>query len=259
MSTIRATVWNENVHERTEPHIMPFYPHGIHGAVAAALTDQLGDSVEVTTATLDQPDAGLPEELLARTDVLFWWGHLAHDDVPDSVVDRVQRHVLGGMGLSYCTPGTSPASSLGSWARVAHWHGATTAIARSSGRLRRAIHLPRASLIRWCLNTTRRIASSSTCRNPTKRSSSVRSPAARCSARGSPTGEGVVESSTSVRETRNIPSISNRARAECSPTPQGGQPAMLHISRRWFPIRRRNPSSLQPRSDSGKHSRQRPL
>ena len=99
MSTIRATVWNENVHERTEPHIMPFYPHGIHGAVAAALTDQLGDSVEVTTATLDQPDAGLPEELLARTDVLFWWGHLAHDDVSDSVVDRVQRHVLGGMGL----------------------------------------------------------------------------------------------------------------------------------------------------------------
>jgi trehalose utilization protein len=99
MSTIRATVWNENVHERTEPHIMPFYPHGIHGAVAAALTDQLGDSVEVITATLDQPDAGLPEELLARTDVLFWWGHLAHDDVPDSVVDRVQRHVLGGMGL----------------------------------------------------------------------------------------------------------------------------------------------------------------
>jgi trehalose utilization protein len=99
MTTIRATVWNENVHERIEPQIMPFYPDGIHGAVAGALTDQLGDAVDVTTATLDQPDAGLPEELLDRTDVLFWWGHLAHDDVPDEVVNRVQRHVLGGMGL----------------------------------------------------------------------------------------------------------------------------------------------------------------
>ncbi len=99
MSPIRATVWNENVHERREPHIMEFYPDGIHGAVEAALSEQLGSDVDVTVATLDQPDAGLPDELLARTDVLFWWGHLAHDDVPDSVVDRVQQHVLGGMGL----------------------------------------------------------------------------------------------------------------------------------------------------------------
>lgn len=97
--SIRATVWNENVHEVTEPHIMPFYPHGIHGAVASALREQLGDGVEVTTATLDQPEHGLTEQTLDATDVLFWWGHLAHDRVSDEVVERVQRHVLGGMGL----------------------------------------------------------------------------------------------------------------------------------------------------------------
>lgn len=97
--TIRATVWNENVHETTEPQIMPFYPDGIHGAVAAALREQLGDGVEVVTATLDQPEHGLSEETLAETDVLFWWGHLAHGQVADEVVDRIQRHVLGGMGL----------------------------------------------------------------------------------------------------------------------------------------------------------------
>lgn len=99
MTPIRATVWNENVHERTEPHIMPFYPDGIHGAVADALGEQLGDAVAVRTAVLDEPEHGLTEDVLATTDVLFWWGHLAHDEVADEVVERVQRHVLGGMGL----------------------------------------------------------------------------------------------------------------------------------------------------------------
>jgi len=97
--TIAVTVWNENIHETTEPHIMPFYPDGIHGAVAAALEGVLGDEVRVHTATLQQADHGLTEERLEATDVLFWWGHLAHDHVADEIVERVQRHVLGGMGL----------------------------------------------------------------------------------------------------------------------------------------------------------------
>ena len=97
--TLRVTVWNENVHETREPEIMPFYPHGIHGAIAAGLAEKLGNAVAVATATLDQPEHGLTEEVLADTDVLIWWGHIAHDKVKDSVVDRVQRHVLDGMGL----------------------------------------------------------------------------------------------------------------------------------------------------------------
>jgi len=97
--TLRVTVWNENVHERTEPEIMPFYPHGIHGAIALGLHESLGDGVVTRTATLDEPEHGLSEQTLAETDVLIWWGHLAHDQVQDAVVDRVQRHVLGGMGL----------------------------------------------------------------------------------------------------------------------------------------------------------------
>ncbi len=31
--------------------------------------------------------------------MLLWWGHIAHQEVADEVVERVQRHVLGGMGL----------------------------------------------------------------------------------------------------------------------------------------------------------------
>ena len=36
---------------------------------------------------------------MADTDVLTWWGHAAHGEVDDEVVDRVHRHVLAGMGL----------------------------------------------------------------------------------------------------------------------------------------------------------------
>jgi len=95
---LRVTVWNENVHERLEPPIAERYPEGIHGAVASAVREHL-PTAEVRTATLEQPEHGLTEEVLADTDVLTWWGHAAHADVDDVVVDRVHRHVLDGMGL----------------------------------------------------------------------------------------------------------------------------------------------------------------
>ena len=96
---IRVTVWGENVHERTEEHVRAIYPDGIHGAIAAGLGDVLGDDVSVGTATLEQPEHGLSRAVLDGTDVLTWWGHIAHDEVDDAVVDRVQDAVLGGMGL----------------------------------------------------------------------------------------------------------------------------------------------------------------
>ncbi|MDR6973037.1 trehalose utilization protein [Leifsonia shinshuensis] len=97
--TLRVTVWNEGVHEATQPEIAAIYPHGIHGAIAEGLRDLLGDDVVVRTATLDDPEHGLDEQSLAETDVLLWWGHIAHDRVSDEVVERVRQHVLGGMGL----------------------------------------------------------------------------------------------------------------------------------------------------------------
>lgn len=94
---IRVTVWNEYRHEKTEKAVSDIYPKGIHGAIAEFLgTDE---ELEVRTATLDEPDCGLPQEVLDNTDVLLWWGHMAHQEVPDAVVDRVQASVLKGMGL----------------------------------------------------------------------------------------------------------------------------------------------------------------
>lgn len=96
---IRVLVWNENWHESTQPHVAELYPDGMHGAIAAGLSELLGDEVQVRTATLDEPEHGLTEEALAGTDVLLWWGHAKHEDVAESVVRRVQQHVLGGLGL----------------------------------------------------------------------------------------------------------------------------------------------------------------
>lgn len=95
--TIRVTIWNENRHEREVPAIAALYPDGIHGAIASAVAER-GDTV-VTTATLEQPEHGLTEARLAETDVLFWWGHCAHGEVADAIVERVQKRVWEGMGL----------------------------------------------------------------------------------------------------------------------------------------------------------------
>ena len=95
--TIRAVVWNENIHERENASVREIYPEGIHGAIAAALKQD--SNIAVETATLEQPEHGLPEARLDETDVLLWWGHKAHGDVGDACVERVAKRVWEGMGL----------------------------------------------------------------------------------------------------------------------------------------------------------------
>lgn len=94
---IRVTVWSEYRHERNPGKPQEVYPNGMHNAIANYLKKQPG--LEVGTATLDEPEHGLTEDVLARTDVLTWWGHMAHGEVKDEIVDRVQQRVLEGMGL----------------------------------------------------------------------------------------------------------------------------------------------------------------
>ncbi len=96
---IRVTVWNEFVHEREREDVRAVYPDGLHVAIAEGLEESLEDLAIVCTATLDEADNGLPQELLDKTDVLFWWGHAAHDRVADATVHRVHERVLQGMGL----------------------------------------------------------------------------------------------------------------------------------------------------------------
>lgn len=96
MSLPRVTVWNEARHEKIHPAVKAVYPDGIHTAIAAFLGKA---GFPVRTATLDEPEHGLTEAVLAETDVLTWWGHMAHHDVQDEIAERVQKRVLEGMGL----------------------------------------------------------------------------------------------------------------------------------------------------------------
>ena len=57
------------------------------------------DDINVTCATLDMPECGLKDEVLDNTDVLIWWGHVAHEKVPDEIVEKIHDRILRGMGL----------------------------------------------------------------------------------------------------------------------------------------------------------------
>jgi trehalose utilization protein len=95
--TIRVTVWNEFRHENQPGRVREVYPRGIHEAIADFLRAE--PDMKVRTATLDEPEHGLSDKVLAETDVLTWWGHMAHHEVRDDIVDKVHDRVLQGMGL----------------------------------------------------------------------------------------------------------------------------------------------------------------
>ena len=97
MSKIRVTVWNENYHEKVDERIGAIYPSGIHGAIAEGLS-AYGD-FEITVRTLDMEECGLDEKTLENTDVLVFWAHCKHADIPDEIASRVQKRVLEGMGF----------------------------------------------------------------------------------------------------------------------------------------------------------------
>lgn len=94
---INTIVWGENVHEQTNAEVREIYPEGMHGAIAAALNADA--AISATSATLQEPEHGLSQARLAGCDVLLWWGHAAHGDVSDEIVERVALRVWEGMGL----------------------------------------------------------------------------------------------------------------------------------------------------------------
>jgi trehalose utilization protein len=97
VGNIRVTVWNEFRHEKIHEEVAKVYPDGIHNVIADFLKRY--PEIQVRTATLDEPEHGLTQEVLDGTDVLIWWGHMAHNEVKDEVVERVYGKILNGMGL----------------------------------------------------------------------------------------------------------------------------------------------------------------
>ena len=95
--SIRVTVWGEYRHEKQNPLVSELYPQGMHEAIGSYL--RRCEGLAVHTAHLDEPEHGLSDERLKQTDVLTWWGHLAHDDLQDLIAERVYHRVHEGMGL----------------------------------------------------------------------------------------------------------------------------------------------------------------
>ncbi len=96
---LRVTIWNEGVHEKTNPKVSALYPDGL-GRQIAQYIEQVPGIASVRVAELDDPEHGLTDEVLESTDVMTWWGHKAHDRVDDAIVEKVRLRVVEhGMGL----------------------------------------------------------------------------------------------------------------------------------------------------------------
>jgi len=96
MDEIRVLIWNEFIHERRDAEVKAIYPEGIHRALAKNLS---GEGFEITCASLDEPECGLPPGELESCDVLVWWSHIANDKIPDALAERIVARVKKGMGF----------------------------------------------------------------------------------------------------------------------------------------------------------------
>jgi len=93
---IRITFWNEFRHEKEKDAVKALYPDGLHAYVKSWLES---DDIKITLASLDEPEQGLPDELLNNTDVLMWWGHAYHAEVNDELVEKIRQRIYAGMGF----------------------------------------------------------------------------------------------------------------------------------------------------------------
>lgn len=94
---IHVTVWTECDKAHFSDEVLAVYPEGMSQAIADFLSTC--EDMTVIPATLDDPEHGLPDDVLQNTDVLLWWGHGRHHEVPDELVDKIYRRVMEGMGF----------------------------------------------------------------------------------------------------------------------------------------------------------------
>ncbi|MBR5308715.1 MAG: ThuA domain-containing protein [Clostridia bacterium] len=93
---INITIFNENYHDSND-YCVRHYPNGMHNAIKKGL--EVDPCFNITIATQDMEECGLTDEVINNTDVMFWWGHIKHNEVPDHIVNKVHQRVLKGMGL----------------------------------------------------------------------------------------------------------------------------------------------------------------
>ncbi len=96
-SPLNVLVWDENpAHAPKE-----LYPTSLRGAIAEGLKafDKAGQ-LSVSVANLDDPEQGVSDAALKKTDVLIWRVHARHGEVKDEVAEKVRKRCHEeGMGL----------------------------------------------------------------------------------------------------------------------------------------------------------------
>jgi trehalose utilization protein len=86
---IRVTVWDEQ-----QPAQQKVYTNFLGNHIAEHL--KKNPRYEVRSVNLNEPEKGLPKDVLENTDVLVWWGHVRHDDVPQTLGDAIVARVKSG-------------------------------------------------------------------------------------------------------------------------------------------------------------------
>lgn len=92
---MKVLMYNEGIHDKTSEEVKQVYPNGLHGRIGEIVREAGHDYSFVTLENV----LDITKERLEETDVLIWWGHMAHDKVPDQVVALVKEAVVSGMGL----------------------------------------------------------------------------------------------------------------------------------------------------------------
>ncbi len=104
---IRVRVWCEGTARKAT------YPDDVDGALGQYLGRM--EDLRIARARLDDPNAGLSDAELDATDVVVWWGHLRHDDLPAdrsrAIVDRVKAAKIGFVAL-HASCGSRPFRGL---------------------------------------------------------------------------------------------------------------------------------------------------
>lgn len=90
-----VVVWSEGT-ANVDPSSKGIYPNDINTAIADGLKPLGAQGWEVVKASLNDPDQGLGDDLLNRTDVLIWWGHKKHGQVKDELVSTIVARVKEG-------------------------------------------------------------------------------------------------------------------------------------------------------------------
>lgn len=90
---VRVLVWDEQ-----QPTQKQVYLNFLGNQIAGHLKNLPG--FEVTSVSMNDPHNGLTSEVLDKTDVLVWWGHVRHKELADDkALDIVRRIKEGKLSL----------------------------------------------------------------------------------------------------------------------------------------------------------------